>query len=219
MQNRIHLTGDDAGSLKRVREQGIEGIWNDKFSLSDSTGSYAIRFDVQFVGTGNQHYDVNVSNSYGRCDMLNWCTRTDWGPDYQDELAAHEFGHMIGAFHEYAGGATYDNFAATGTIMSDLTAALRPNFMNPIDHHAEQFTGRTFEWQGWQRPAVRWRWTGPHRRFQRRAERPHPDRVHHALTPGFGRHGQRAAGLRGGDRLTLAGIAPPQVSSSLFTYS
>ena len=145
MQNRIHLTGDDAGSLTRVREQGIEGIWSDKFSLSDSTGSYAIRFDVQFVGTGNQHYDVNVSNSYGRCDMLNWCTRTDWGPDYQDELAAHEFGHMIGAFDEYAGGATYDNFAATGTIMSDLTAALRPNFMNPLDHHAEQFTGRTFE--------------------------------------------------------------------------
>ncbi|WP_237904158.1 calcium-binding protein [Azospirillum brasilense] len=145
VQTRIHLTGDDAGALKQVWEQGIEGIWGDKYSLSDGTSSYAIRFDVQFVSAGNQHYNVNVSNSYGRCDMLNWCTQTDWGPDYQDELAAHEFGHMIGAFDEYAGGATYGNFAATGTIMSDLTPTLRPNYMNSIDYYAEQFTGKTFQ--------------------------------------------------------------------------
>lgn len=144
VQTRIHLQGGEAGSLQQVWEQGIENLWNDKYCLSDGTSSYAIHFDVQFVAAGNEHYDVNVINANGRCDMLNWCTETDWGPDYQDELASHEFGHMIGCFDEYAGGATYGNFASTGTIMSDLTDTLRPNYMNSIDYYAEQFTGRSF---------------------------------------------------------------------------
>lgn len=145
VQTRIHLNGDDPGSLKQVWEQGIETLWNDKFCLSDGTNSYAIRFDVQFVPPGTQQYDVNVIDGYGRCDMLNWCTETDWGPDYQDELVAHEFGHMIGCFDEYEGGATYGSFAAPGTIMSDLTGALRPNYMNSIDYYAEYFTGISFD--------------------------------------------------------------------------
>ncbi|MBP2292467.1 calcium-binding protein [Azospirillum rugosum] len=144
VQTRIHLQGGTAGSLQQVWEQGIENLWNNKFSLSDGTNSYGIRFDVQFVAAGTQQYDVNVINANGRCDMLNWYTETDWGPDYQDELAAHEFGHMIGCFDEYAGGATYGNFAAPGTIMSDLTGTLRPNYMNSIDYYAEMFTGRTY---------------------------------------------------------------------------
>ncbi|WP_448207561.1 calcium-binding protein [Azospirillum sp. sgz302134] len=144
VQTRIHLTGDNPGALQQVWEQGIENLWNNKYSLSDGTNSYAIRFDVQFVAAGNEHYDVTVNNANGRSDMLDWCTQSDWGPDYQDELAAHEFGHMIGCFDEYAGGATYNSFAAPGTIMSDLTDALRPNYMNSIDYYAEHFTGKTF---------------------------------------------------------------------------
>ena len=144
VETRIHLQGGSAGSLQQVWEQGIETIWNDAFSLSDGTSSYAIRFDVQFVTAADAQYTVNVINGSGRCDMLNWYTETDWGTDFQDELVAHEFGHMIGCFDEYAGGATYGNFAGSGTIMSDLTGTLRPSYMNSISYYAEMFTGRSY---------------------------------------------------------------------------
>ncbi|WP_448191034.1 calcium-binding protein [Azospirillum sp. sgz301742] len=143
VQTKIHLTGDDPGAYKQVWESGIEQIWNNKFSLSDSSGQYAIRFDVQFVDSGAD-YDVAVHNTAGGGDMLNWYLDTAWGPSYQDELAAHEYGHMLGAFDEYAGGATYQGQTATGTIMSDLTPTITSNYMYSIDSYAEQFTGRSF---------------------------------------------------------------------------
>lgn len=141
VRTRIHLTGDNPGALAQTWEQGIESIWNNKYCLSDGTRDYAINFDVQFVGAGDEHYDVAVTAGYGRDDMLDWSTQSSWGPDYQDDLAAHEYGHMIGCFDEYAGGATYRNFAEGGTIMSDLTDTLRPNYMNSIDYYADYFTG------------------------------------------------------------------------------
>lgn len=145
VRTRIHLTGDDAGTLPQVWEQGIERVWNDKYALSDGTNAYAIRFDVQFVEAGYQHYDLAFHSGYGRGDMLNWWGQTAWGPDYQDEIAAHEYGHMIGCFDEYAGGASYGNFTATGTMMSDLTETLRPSYMNGIDYFAEFFSGQSFD--------------------------------------------------------------------------
>ena len=143
VQTKIHLTGDDPGTYKQVWETGIEQIWSNKFSLSDSSGQYAIRFDVQFVDSGAD-YDVAVHNSAGGGDMLNWYLDTAWGPSYQDELAAHEYGHMVGAFDEYAGAATYLGQTTTGTLMSDLTQTVTSNYLHSIDSYAEQFTGRTF---------------------------------------------------------------------------
>ncbi len=143
VQTKIHLTGDDPGVYKQVWETGIEQIWSNKFSLSDGSGQYAIRFDVQFVDSGAD-YDVAVHSGAGGGDMANWYLGNLWGPDYQDELAAHEYGHMIGAFDEYAGGATYLGQTTTGTMMSDLTQTITSNYLYSIDSYAEQFTGRTF---------------------------------------------------------------------------
>ncbi|HYG87876.1 MAG TPA: hypothetical protein VD978_16590 [Azospirillum sp.] len=143
VQTKIHLTGDDPGATRQVWESGIEGIWSNKYSLSDGSGRYPIRVDVQFVNSG-QDYDVAVHNTDGRGDMQNWYLATAWGPSYQDELAAHEYGHMLGAFDEYAGGATYLGRTSTGTIMSDLGPTVTSSYFSSVDSYAEQFTGRTF---------------------------------------------------------------------------
>jgi hypothetical protein len=55
--------------------------------------------------------------------MTNWYTDSPsgWSNDYQDEIAAHEFGHMIGLYDEYSGGAVNpDGFTTTGALMADL---------------------------------------------------------------------------------------------------
>jgi Ca2+-binding RTX toxin-like protein len=55
--------------------------------------------------------------------MTNWYLDrpSGWSNDYHDEIAAHEAGHMFGNFDEYSGGATYNGYTTTGTLMSDLT--------------------------------------------------------------------------------------------------
>lgn len=150
--SKINLTGDDAGALVSTWEKGIETLWSNKFCLSDGASAYAIKVDVQFTDV-NADYDVAVHNSYGACDLLNWYTDTAWGPDYQDELAAHEFGHMIGMFDEYAGGATWNGQTANGTIMSDLGSALSANYFFSVDTNAESLLGRSLEVVAYQPPA------------------------------------------------------------------
>lgn len=120
---RIDLTGASPGNLPARWEQGIEQAWN-VFALEYQSVRYAVRFDVQFVEDGAaEHYDLQVIAGIGRDDMLNWYTELfGWGDAYQELVAAHEYGHMLGTFDEYAGGATYQNIVRTKTLMADLTA-------------------------------------------------------------------------------------------------
>ncbi len=152
VSSKINLTGDNPGGLVSTWEQGIEKLWSNKYCLSDGSASYAIKVDVQFTDV-DADYDVAVHNSYGACDLLNWYTDTAWGPSYQDELAAHEFGHMIGMFDEYAGGATLNGQSRTGTIMSDLTDAVSAASFFSVDANAESLLGRTLEVVAYQPPA------------------------------------------------------------------
>jgi len=85
--------------VKPVWEEGIEKIWNNKFSIETPVGQrYPIIIDVAFHGHPC-HHDVIVHPGGGRSDELNWNIM-----DTQ-AMVAHEFGHMIGAFDEYLGGA------------------------------------------------------------------------------------------------------------------
>ncbi|WP_051340876.1 calcium-binding protein [Azospirillum halopraeferens] len=141
VETRISLAGADPGALRSTWEQGIESLWNGKAALSDGSALYPIAFDVRFVDA-NPHYTVTVHEGNGRYDMLNWYTDTAWGPSYQDELAAHEYGHMIGMFDEYAGGATFNGYTTTGTLMADLTGKVPLGYFGSVDAHAEALYGR-----------------------------------------------------------------------------
>jgi hypothetical protein len=120
----IDLIGANPGNLVNVWEQGIEGIWSNRYDISDGIYTYPIVFDVNFVdGTADQL--VTVHSGTGRSNMTNWYPDHPggWDNSYHDEIAAHEFGHMLGLYDEYAGGAVNPNInpnVFTNSIMADL---------------------------------------------------------------------------------------------------
>lgn len=118
----IQLVGDDPGdALRQQWHDGIEGIWSNKYDIVDGLYTYRIELEVNWVNV-NPHHVVTVHRGRGRSNMLNWYTETDWGPQYQDEIAAHEVGHMLGLYDEYPGGALDPNtlFTTTNSLMADL---------------------------------------------------------------------------------------------------
>lgn len=141
----IKLVGADPGaSLRSIWENGIETTWNHKVFFADAFNYwYPVKLDVAFVSTG-QHNTVTVHAGDGRFDALNWYTvNTSWGPAYYGILAAHETGHLLGNFDEYPGGATYNNFTRTGTLMSDLTIAGFKNYFWTVEFYGEYFGNMT----------------------------------------------------------------------------
>jgi hypothetical protein len=126
----IYLAGyTPADTLKSRWESGIESIW------STSRFTVPISFNVDWVTTGYD-YVVNVTNSTGRWNMLNWYTigAGGWGDAYQEEVAAHEYGHMIGEWDEYAEGAVdpETQLINTGGIMHTLNGGT-------LDHYYADF--------------------------------------------------------------------------------
>lgn len=114
----IKLTGFDPGlPLTNRWASGIESIW------STTRFSIPISFNVDWVTSGYDHL-VNVVNGTGRWNILNWYTvgAYGWGEEYQEEIAAHEFGHMVSMWDEYEGGAVNPNSPSnnTGGLMETL---------------------------------------------------------------------------------------------------
>ncbi|MEM3626506.1 MAG: hypothetical protein QXZ25_00585 [Candidatus Bathyarchaeia archaeon] len=100
----IQLVGDDPrDALRQQWKNGIEGIWSNKYDIVDGVYTYPIEVKVNWVNR-NAHYVVTVHSGSGRTNMLNWYTDrpSGWGNEYQDEIAAHEAGHMLGLYDEYA---------------------------------------------------------------------------------------------------------------------
>ncbi len=89
--------------LERVKpawEEGIEKIWSNRYAIAIPDGRlYPILIDVAFDAP-SFHHQVVVSPGGGRSDQLNWKIMNS------PSVAAHEFGHMLGAFDEYRQGAT-----------------------------------------------------------------------------------------------------------------
>lgn len=113
-------------AYKAAVEAGIEGIWNNRYSIKDeNTGkTYPVSVDMTTEGPFNQ--TVTVHAGEGRADMLNWF-ETDTA-----SINAHEFGHMLGLFDEYIGGAVdqYPNPTLSDDGLMGL-GALNPN---PVMH-------------------------------------------------------------------------------------
>jgi len=126
----IRLVGYDPGiTLKNRWEQGIESIWStNRFSIP-------ISFNVDWVDN-NYDYRVTVAQGGSRWDMLNWYTvgAGGWGDSYQEEVAAHEYGHMISLWDEYSGGAInpITRLINTGGLMNTLGGATLDYYYDPF---------------------------------------------------------------------------------------
>lgn len=101
----IHLTPTDGVSLlelNRVKgkwEKAIEDVWSNQFEVKTLSGKrYSIIIDVTFNGK-HYHHNVTVRPGGGRSEVISW-NIMDTGA-----VVAHEFGHLIGIYDEYHGGA------------------------------------------------------------------------------------------------------------------
>lgn len=116
----VFLSGDDPGNdLRNIWEQGIESIWSNTFDIFDGTFYYDTLFNVDWLSTSaGADHTVIVHTGNGNVNKVDWYTGSPsgWPYSYQDEMAAHEFGHMIGLFDEYNGGA-----------LDPVTKLIRPN--------------------------------------------------------------------------------------------
>ena len=133
---RVRLTGEDPGTYAATWQNGVDSAWNQKVFFSDGERLYEVKLDFAFVESG-EHYVVNVHSGTRSFDMLNW--DKTYGGGLDDEVAAHEVGHMLGNFDEYAGGATHDGYTRTGTLMSDLTVTGFQDYFGSIEHYAELY--------------------------------------------------------------------------------
>lgn len=134
----VFLLGDDAGStLKNIWQQGIENIWGHTFDIFDGRFYYDTVFNVEWLDTAaGADHTVNVHNGNGSVNLAHWYTGnpSGWGYKNQDRIVAHEFGHMLGLFDEYFGGA----LNADGLIRDDNIMGRKLTL--PEEDHFDAFT-------------------------------------------------------------------------------
>jgi hypothetical protein len=137
----IHTTGVtklELDGAKRKWEKAIEGTWSHQFAIRTSSGQqYPIIVDAAFKGP-RFHHDVIVRPGGGKSDELNWNILDS------SAVVAHEFGHMVGAFDEYKGGALDPRsrmIDATSIMTSNPTAGV--TYARHYQEFLAWFTGKT----------------------------------------------------------------------------
>lgn len=101
----IHLLAQPGISRVRLEQvktgwrQAIGQAWNHRFAVRLSNGEQLPLFiDVRWDAVSPNH-EVIVRKGNGAPDQHNWFYRN------RPAMIAHEFGHMLGAYDEYPGGA------------------------------------------------------------------------------------------------------------------
>jgi hypothetical protein len=122
-----NLTAAQQTAYKNAAVAGIESVWDNKFAIKDDTTGDLFPIIVEPTVAGpdfNQTVTVHAmkTNEFPGEDMTNWFVDTN------GVTAAHEFGHMLGLFDEYLGGAVnqFPNPTITDTGLMGL-GALNPN--------------------------------------------------------------------------------------------
>lgn len=124
------VTNGTLSSLQTVWRNGIIATRANRFNcLAPNGGRQALTFDVQWV-TGNAHQMVRVQPGPARSNMGVWDTN-DTG-----DVAAHEFGHMLGHPDEYADSACPGRSpVTTGTVMDDNTETVARHYHRMAGFH------------------------------------------------------------------------------------
>lgn len=134
---KVKLTGAKPGSMKQLWEKGVEKIWNQKVFFSDGSKLIPVALDLDFVSSG-QHHTVKVHAGTGRAHMLEWYKKNPWAKQWDDNIAAHEVGHMIGAYDEYKKGATKGHYTTKNTLMADLDVGGFTRYFGTVEGFAEK---------------------------------------------------------------------------------
>jgi hypothetical protein len=124
------VTRMDLDRVKSKWEKGIEETWSNKFSIrTSSEQTYPIIVDVSF-NRNSSHHQVIVRPGGGRSEIIYWNIMDT------PAVAAHEFGHMIGVYDEYKGGALDPK-----NKMVDATSIMTCNPCDGITYarHYQQF--------------------------------------------------------------------------------
>jgi hypothetical protein len=128
---RIRLAPDSGISSATVNNlmttwrNGIVNTWSNRWGCSKpGECPCPFTFEVQWVTT-NQHHSVRIQTGPARSNMGVWDT-LDTG-----NVAAHEFGHMLGLVDEYAETSVCPNRnpVNTGTVMDNNSANVPARMM------------------------------------------------------------------------------------------
>ena len=112
------VTAAELNTLHDKWRTGIENKWSNRFGCCDGADcrcQCSLQFRVEWV-TSAEHHRVRVRRGPARSNMTTWDT-SDSG-----DVAAHEFGHMLGHPDEYTDpNCPGRNPVNTGTVMHDNT--------------------------------------------------------------------------------------------------
>ena len=95
----LGYNADQQETYENTVSANIEKIWNNKFKVVDTANNSSFPITVDVTTTGPFNQTVQVHAGSGRGNMLNWFV------NHSASVNAHEFGHMLGLFDEYIGGA------------------------------------------------------------------------------------------------------------------
>jgi len=131
----VGITNDTMNTLRTTWRNGILATWSNRFDCRATNGGrQPIAYDVQWVGS-NAHHVVRVQPGPARSNMGLWDTN-DTG-----DVAAHEFGHMLGHPDEYTDAACpARNPVNTGTVMADNTETVARHYNRITGFHGAGHT-------------------------------------------------------------------------------
>lgn len=100
----LSFTDAQKQDYRLAAERSIEDMWNGRYYLEDLTTLtfFPLEVNVTLIGPLDQTVLVKATQGAGDpvYDMLHWYTDEDTA-----STQSHEFGHMLGLFDEYIGGA------------------------------------------------------------------------------------------------------------------
>lgn len=137
--NAIGYTSQQKAAWAADAEQAIESIWNGKYVIEDKVNNKVYSVGVDVVPTvvlapgADQTVSVELQPAGCSANPNNLACRdsmTRWFVDSTDSIQAHEFGHMIGLYDEYLGGAL--DSATNPTLSSDGLMGLGALSATPV---------------------------------------------------------------------------------------